>query len=928
MTSWIAATSAVSIYAGKGDTNEIVYSVPYYTGFLTRHDAANATQGEWFNCHEIFASSPPAIKLFRHHASWYQDYSEITSSRFFDSTRTWLGGYTGAVEYVVNRFNVMFSLFRIIDKLPADMQDWSGYDYVYFDVKSTDAAVELWAMVQASDRPANRALYFITPGQYFTVRFPLKDLAWVSNIDLTDVKDFRIYVRNVHGATNVFIDNIRLVTTDVAPILPLLTEANSIKEPWLLTSVYKPPVTPPPAYTVPVHQTGKLAVSAPLPIAKNRGDARDFNYQQGVIPFDNVKYGFVGRAMCYVPWGTPPTPNASAGGGYTERCWIGSVDSGKSWRSDNTAGTWPLAFYYQPDRGSLNSFAFSDNMLRGTGYINYMGWCGDYAPGSGFSMYQYFFRVSQNGSGWQVYPEQTHTTKPQYPNVVVYNDVLRGCFGATRSTVLPSGRILTAMISNHLNPDAGPYSLNASYSDDGGNRWQYGPGNRAAVYANGNNTNGISVSAPQYLVPYQGKALCVLRESNVFNYIVGNGESWTSVVKLKTLDYDRGVSSAVCYKDSTVFMGIQSGSSGEMSFLKFHNGVAGTWQKLKTSAAMSSRLTLCGERLWYLWVDTTANAIYCKKYFINQDRWTDDIKLVQATGKIVRFELATVCPPSHVPVVVQELSTTSDTILIQLHKIPIDSEEEALDPDYDGLENSSEAAAGTDSLDPDSDNDGLWDGQEVVLLGTNPKNQDTDGDGDNDALEFYNYTNPKDAARTVTLNGAPAATLTFQTSGNNLMLDGSGTTDPDGDGLRYSWEIRTATGDIRYAEGPRLIVPADIQGARMTVSDGRGQEASAGYGTLVVEKTARSGPSLFLQSAPNPFNGRAVIRYQTASQGEVRLSIYNLQGRLIKKLFQGPQAAGEHKMTIGSWTISTPGVYLVRLESGKQAVTRKLVLVR
>src|SRR3989339_59763 len=577
MASWDATVPDVSIYAGKGDANEIVYSIPYYTGFLTRQDAVNATEGEWFNCHEIFAGSPPANKLFRSHASWYQDYSEIARSRFFDSTRTWLASYTGAVEYNVNRFNVLFSLFRIIDKLPDDLQDWSSYDYIYFDIKSTDAAVELWAMVQANDRPANRALYFLTPGQYVTARFPLKDLAWVSNLDLSDVKDFRIYVRNVHGATNIFIDNIRLATADVTPTLPLLTETNSIKEPWLLTSVYKPPVASPPAYTVQTHQTGKLAVSAPLLIAKTIGDARDFNYQHGLVPFDNVKYGFIGRALCYVPWATPPEPNTNVGGGYAERSWIGSVDSGKSWLSDNTAGSWPKAFYYQRDRGSYTSWALADNQLRGTGYINYLSWCGDYAPGSAFGMYQFFYRVSQNESGWQVYPEQNNTVKMQYPNVVVCNDIIRGCFSATRSTVLTSGRILTTVVSNHLNSKIGIWTLYASYSDDGGNRWQYGPGNRAGVYPTDQTINGFSAPSggnPQYLVPYLGKALCIMRDGNVFYYLIGNGESWTKMTKLKTLAYDRSISSAVCYKDSTVFFGIKSGSTNQMTFLSFHNGVA------------------------------------------------------------------------------------------------------------------------------------------------------------------------------------------------------------------------------------------------------------------------------------------------------------------------------------------------------------------
>ncbi len=51
------------------------------------------------------------------------------------------------------------------------------------------------------------------------------------------------------------------------------------------------------------------------------------------------------------------------------------------------------------------------------------------------------------------------------------------------------------------------------------------------------------------------------------------------------------------------------------------------------------------------------------------------------------------------------------------------------DIDGDGLSNSQESVAGTDPTNPDSDGDGLTDGDEVNIYGTNPLVQDTDGDG-------------------------------------------------------------------------------------------------------------------------------------------------------------------------------------------------------
>lgn len=63
----------------------------------------------------------------------------------------------------------------------------------------------------------------------------------------------------------------------------------------------------------------------------------------------------------------------------------------------------------------------------------------------------------------------------------------------------------------------------------------------------------------------------------------------------------------------------------------------------------------------------------------------------------------------------------------------------AVDSDADGLTDSEEAVAGTDPQDPDSDDDGLDDYQEVKVHGTNPLKEDTDLDLLTDAQEVMIY---------------------------------------------------------------------------------------------------------------------------------------------------------------------------------------------
>lgn len=61
------------------------------------------------------------------------------------------------------------------------------------------------------------------------------------------------------------------------------------------------------------------------------------------------------------------------------------------------------------------------------------------------------------------------------------------------------------------------------------------------------------------------------------------------------------------------------------------------------------------------------------------------------------------------------------------------------DDDHDGLTNAEEKRYGTDPENPDTDGDGLSDGDEVHLYRTNPLKADTDGDGLNDGAEVLNY---------------------------------------------------------------------------------------------------------------------------------------------------------------------------------------------
>lgn len=87
--------------------------------------------------------------------------------------------------------------------------------------------------------------------------------------------------------------------------------------------------------------------------------------------------------------------------------------------------------------------------------------------------------------------------------------------------------------------------------------------------------------------------------------------------------------------------------------------------------------------------------------------------------------------------------TNTNDISVNDDNIVID--EDALDEDFDGLTNGEEKMYGTNPLEVDSDNDGLFDQDEIEIYNTDPLADDSDSDGLSDYQEIIVYkTDPND----------------------------------------------------------------------------------------------------------------------------------------------------------------------------------------
>jgi hypothetical protein len=102
-----------------------------------------------------------------------------------------------------------------------------------------------------------------------------------------------------------------------------------------------------------------------------------------------------------------------------------------------------------------------------------------------------------------------------------------------------------------------------------------------------------------------------------------------------------------------------------------------------------------------------------------------------------------------------------------------------------------------------------------------------------------------------------------------------------------------------------------------TLEDGEDEE----------DKPAVPARHVMLEAYPNPFNPATTISYSLPQAGNASLSIYDLAGRRVATLTDGFHAAGRHLV---DWdgSRSASGIYFLRLVTDREAVTRKLALLK
>ncbi len=96
-----------------------------------------------------------------------------------------------------------------------------------------------------------------------------------------------------------------------------------------------------------------------------------------------------------------------------------------------------------------------------------------------------------------------------------------------------------------------------------------------------------------------------------------------------------------------------------------------------------------------------------------------------------------------------------------------------------------------------------------------------------------------------------------------------------------------------------------------------------------IEEDGNSLPGGFTlaQNYPNPFNPETVIRFALPTAGFAKGVVYDILGKEVATLVNGEMPAGEHRLSFNAANFPS-GVYIFRLETGKNSAAIKMVLMR
>jgi hypothetical protein len=143
--------------------------------------------------------------------------------------------------------------------------------------------------------------------------------------------------------------------------------------------------------------------------------------------------------------------------------------------------------------------------------------------------------------------------------------------------------------------------------------------------------------------------------------------------------------------------------------------------------------------------------------------------------------------------------------------------------------------------------------------------------------------------------------------------------------VKLDWDV-TSDEEIK---GFKLYRSTDGQGVRkQLISRGLIPPETRNY----IDNDVYAGKVSLYQNCPNPFNPTTTISFTLPNKAHTSLSIYNVEGKLVKTLVNDTMGEGFKEITWDGRDTHghqvSSGVYFYRLKAGKKVLTRKMAVLK
>ncbi|MCC3156155.1 family 10 glycosylhydrolase [Hymenobacter sp. 15J16-1T3B] len=97
--------------------------------------------------------------------------------------------------------------------------------------------------------------------------------------------------------------------------------------------------------------------------------------------------------------------------------------------------------------------------------------------------------------------------------------------------------------------------------------------------------------------------------------------------------------------------------------------------------------------------------------------------------------------------------------------------------------------------------------------------------------------------------------------------------------------------------------------------------------TVLLPNKAAAETALLQPAYPNPFSESTQLSFRLPTAGAASLLVYDVTGRVVSRLVEGPLAAGQHTVTLTAGALPA-GIYVVRLRTEAGTYQQKVLLTR